>query len=103
MISNGLAPITIRPAYADDAQALARLAALDSSVVPDGQLVVAEVDGDLRVALSLDGSAVIADPFQRTVELIELLRAHLRRSRRRGLRSDWRQPASSLRRRLRVA
>jgi hypothetical protein len=71
------ASITIRPAYADDELALVRLAALDSAEgPPPAPRVVAEVDGELRAALSLwDGSA-IADPFFATADIIALLRAH---------------------------
>jgi hypothetical protein len=69
--------ITIRPAYADDDAALAGLAALDSaSRVPDGVLLLAEVDGELRAALSLPSRTVIADPFFHTLDLVALLRRH---------------------------
>ena len=72
---------TIRYAFPDDGQALARLAALDSSEVPSGPLLVVEVEGQLRVALSLTTGSVIADPFVQTVALIELLRARARQLR----------------------
>jgi hypothetical protein len=69
--------ITIRPAYGDDELALARLAALDSAEqVPPAPLLVAEVDSQLRAALSMRDGSVIADPFFRTVHLLTLLRAH---------------------------
>jgi hypothetical protein len=104
MTSSSFSSITIRPAYADDAVALARLAALDSAVVPDGPLMVAEVDGEPLVALSTQDSTVIADPFHRTSELVELLRTHLERSGPQAARLEWRwRPGSLLRRRLRVA
>jgi hypothetical protein len=74
--------ITIRPAYADDAIGIARLAALDSAPIPHGPLVVAEVDGELRAALSVADSTAIADPFRRTLELVALLRDHVDRTRR---------------------
>ena len=68
--------ITIRPGYADDERALVRLAALDSaSGVPPAPLLLAEVDGELRAALSLDDGSVIADPFRPTAEVVALLRA----------------------------
>jgi hypothetical protein len=71
------ASITIRPAYADDHAALSRLAALDSADrVPAMPMVIAEVDGDLRAALSLLDGAAIADPFFPTAHLLALLRAH---------------------------
>ena len=71
------ASITIRPGYADDEPALVRLAALDSAdAPPPAPRVLAEVDGELRAALSLwDGSAV-ADPFFATVDIVSLLRTH---------------------------
>ena len=69
--------ITIRPAYADDQVALRRLAALDSATVPPGPLLLAEVGGELRAAISLRDGRSIADPFERTVELVELLELRL--------------------------
>ncbi len=68
--------ITIRPAYADDRTALRRLAALDSSAVPAEPLLLAEVDEQLRAALSRHDGSVIADPFFPTLDLVELLRTH---------------------------
>ena len=67
------APITIRHAAADDMKALVRLAALDSRRVPSGELFVAEVDGRLVAATSIDTGAVIADPFEHTASIVELL------------------------------
>ncbi|MEA2295380.1 MAG: hypothetical protein QOE86_3019 [Solirubrobacteraceae bacterium] len=64
--------ITIRSARDADADALVRLAALDSSRVPGGDLLVAEVDGELVAAASDAG--VIADPFRPTADVVQLLR-----------------------------
>lgn len=82
MISPDLTPITIRPACPDDEAAIMRLAALDSAPVPRSPLVLAEVEGELRVAVSAHDRAVIADPFHRTLELVELLRDHVERTHR---------------------
>ncbi len=69
--------ITIRAAYADDDVALEKLAALDSAdAVPPGPLLLAEVDGELRVAMAVHSRAVIADPFFPTLELRALLDRH---------------------------
>jgi hypothetical protein len=68
-------PITVRPAYADDAPALGRLAAPDSTPVPAAPVLVAEVDGELRAALSLRDGSAIADPFHHTALHVDLLRA----------------------------
>ena len=76
MLSLATQPITIRPAYAEDEPAVRRLAALDSAPVPRGPLVLAEIDGELRVAVSADGQKAIADPFHRTLELVALMRAY---------------------------
>lgn len=65
--------VTIRDAFPDDALALVRLATLDSAEVPPQPILVAEVNGELRAALSLRDGAVIADPFRRTQALVELL------------------------------
>jgi hypothetical protein len=69
--------ITIRPEYPDDELALIRLATLDSTDgTPAGPLLLAEVDGELRAALSLRDGRAIADPFHRTAALVDLLRRH---------------------------
>jgi hypothetical protein len=67
--------VTIRHAFPDDALALMRLAALDSSDPPAQPALVAEVEGELRAALSLRDAHVIADPFHRTRALVDLLLA----------------------------
>ena len=66
-------PILIRLATDTDAAAIERLAALDSSPVPVGELLVAEVGGHIRAAIRIHDRAVIADPFQRTAGLVALL------------------------------
>jgi hypothetical protein len=66
--------VTIRPAFPDDAAAVARLAALDSARLPAGPLLIAEVDGVPWAALTLHGGRAIADPFRPTAALVELLR-----------------------------
>jgi hypothetical protein len=67
--------ITIRPEYSDDELALVRLAALDSSEPPARPLLLAEVDGEVHAAISLRDGSSIADPFQPTTAIVELLRA----------------------------
>ena len=68
--------IIIRSSNEHDAPSLGRLAALDSARVLDGPALVAEVDGEMRAALPIDGGRPIADPFAETAHLIELLRSH---------------------------
>ena len=68
--------ILIRSSNEHDAPALARLAALDSAQPLSGTVLVAEVDGELRAALPIDGGVSIADPFAQTAHLVELLSAH---------------------------
>lgn len=68
--------IQIRAAQASDGPVLTRLAALDSAAVPFGPVLLAEVDGEVRAALALRDGAVIADPFARTAELVQLLKVH---------------------------
>lgn len=71
-----MSDITIRSARHADAAALHRLAALDSAKVPAGDLLVAEVGGDLVAAASEHG--VIADPFRPTADVVELLELRAR-------------------------
>jgi hypothetical protein len=66
--------ITLRYAFPDDDAAVAHLAALDSAEVPPAPLLLAEVAGDVRAALSLVDGRVIADPFHRSLALVALLR-----------------------------
>ena len=68
-----LEPITIRRAGASDRAALERLAALDAGRVPAGDVLVAEVDGQLRAALAVTTREHIADPFAATRDVVALL------------------------------
>jgi hypothetical protein len=70
-----------------------RIAALDSTRVPAAPLLVAEVDGQVRAALSLEDGKAIADPFHASRDLLDLLRAHAAATRR---------PSSGLLARLRL-
>jgi hypothetical protein len=67
--------IIIRRAQDSDSEALRRLAALDSARVPAGDVLVAEVDGELRAALGVRDREVVADPFHPSAGLVELLAA----------------------------
>jgi hypothetical protein len=81
------ASLTIRHANTVDEAALRRLAALDSSRVPSGELLVAELDGALVAAVSVDTGAAIADPFEHTAAIVDSLRAHAGRRSRPALRA----------------
>ena len=70
--------LTIRPADLADLAGLDRLAALDSASPPTGDVLVAEVGGELWAALELNSGATIADPFRPSGELVDLLRLHAR-------------------------
>ena len=63
----------IRRTTPGDAEALARLAALDSKRPLAGDALVAEVDGELLAAVSLTGDDVIANPFRPTADLVAML------------------------------
>ncbi|MGI9184426.1 MAG: hypothetical protein ACR2GZ_05595 [Solirubrobacteraceae bacterium] len=77
MLASTATQLLIRPGYGDDYAALARLAALDSADhVPARPLLIAEVDGLLRAALSLADGSSIADPFYPSARLVALLRTH---------------------------
>jgi len=73
---SGISPeptLVIRRARPDDAAALAGLAELDEAAVPEEPLLVGEVGGRLWVAVSLASLDHIADPFQRSGEIAELV------------------------------
>jgi hypothetical protein len=65
--------VTIRSAGVDDRELLRRLAALDCTEAPVGQVLLGEVDGEPRVALELCTGRFVADPFHRSEEVRLLL------------------------------
>jgi hypothetical protein len=66
--------ITIRLSRPEDRVSILRLAQLDERRAPSGDSLLAIVGGELRAALPLGDGEAIADPFQPTAELVELLR-----------------------------
>jgi hypothetical protein len=70
--------VTVRRSTSGDESALARLAALDSASPPRGPALIAEADARMLAALPLGSGRPIADPFEPTAELVQLL--ELRRS-----------------------
>jgi hypothetical protein len=67
-------PVTLRPAVEREWRLLRRLAELDSASALAGSVLVAEVDGEVLAALSVEEGRAIANPFRRTAELVALLR-----------------------------
>ena len=70
------AAFTLRQAASADRTALDELAQLDSRRLTDDRYTVAEIDGRIVAAISNTTGDAIADPFRRTAEIVELLRAH---------------------------
>ena len=66
--------LTIRRATTTDEFAVRRLAVLDSSSPPTGDVILAEMGDELWAALSIDTGASIADPFRPSGDLVDLLR-----------------------------
>jgi hypothetical protein len=64
--------ITIRHRTYEDGPAVLRLAQLDDRPAPQGDALLAFVDGELAAARPAEGGAV-ADPFRRTKEILEML------------------------------
>ena len=84
-IPSGASSLTLRMAVPADAEALDRLAQLDSRRAPRGAVIVAEVGGELWAAVSIDDGHAVADPVRPTGELVALLlerSLQLRRARR---------------------
>jgi hypothetical protein len=65
--------LTIRSARTADEPRLRRIAALDSANLPHGDLLVGVVGGEIQAAIEAGSGRVIANPFVRTAELVELL------------------------------
>ena len=79
---SGASSLTLRLAVPADAEALDRLAQLDSRRAPRGAVIVAEVAGELWAAISVDDGHAVADPFRPTGELVALLVERSRQLRR---------------------
>jgi hypothetical protein len=65
--------VTVRVAGDEDARALRRLAERDGRAIPRAPLLVAEVDGAIAAARSIEDGTSVADPFRHTAHLSELL------------------------------
>jgi hypothetical protein len=78
-VSVGESALVIRVATRFDDAELHRLAALDSARPLAGTVIVAQSDGRIDAALSLDEGRVIADPFRPTAGLVAVLRARAAR------------------------
>jgi hypothetical protein len=83
-----MTPVLVRPALPVDADALKRLAALDSARPLTGDVLIAVAGGEIAAAMSLDSGAIVADPFQPTAQLVELLRTAARPAPRRRTRAS---------------
>ena len=86
------APLRIRQARHADAAALERLAALDSSQIPTGDVLLAEVGDELWAALSLDDGHHVADPTRPSADAVLILGHRSRQLRRAPRRRSHRGP-----------
>jgi hypothetical protein len=71
----GESTLVIRVATRFDAAELHRLAVLDSARPLTGSVLIAQSDGRIDAALSLEDGRAIADPFRATAGLVDVLRA----------------------------
>jgi hypothetical protein len=78
--------LTIRRLGATDEEAVERLVELDSGRRPKGELMGAEIEGRLLVAISTETGHSVADPFVRTAELRQLLEIRIAQMRGAGKR-----------------
>lgn len=67
-------PVSLRLCRTHDDPALERLAQLEGKRISSGRYVIAEVNGTIVAAQPLEGGAPIADPFQKTAQILPLLR-----------------------------
>ena len=66
--------VLVRHAGPRDEARIRALARLDSTRMPGGPLIVAELRGEIVAARSLLTGAVVANPFRRTKDATDLLR-----------------------------
>ena len=67
-------PITIRTSTDADHDRIIELAELDGHPAPMGEALLAEVDGRLWAAVGMSDGVTVADPFEPTAAVAELLR-----------------------------
>lgn len=72
-LADTLEPIALRRATDADRPALERLADLDSAQPLTGDVLVAELRGELQAAIEVGGGAIIADPFRPSAHLVDIL------------------------------
>lgn len=65
--------LIIRIARSQDTESLEQLARLDDQRALRGEVLVAEIDGRILAARSMESGRTIADPFHRTANLVALL------------------------------
>jgi hypothetical protein len=75
------APLVLRLATHADRRSIERLAQLDSTLPPGGQLLIGELQGSIVAAVSLSDGRVIADPFVASRGILELLALRARQLR----------------------
>jgi hypothetical protein len=71
--------IAIRAAHAEDELTLRRLAALDSARPLTGDALLAVVDEEPVAAIGLTDGRIVANPFRRTADVVDLLRLRAQR------------------------
>lgn len=88
--SNGFADqaVLIRLADADDGATMRRLAQLDTASGLDGACLIAERDGRPVAAAEIASGRLVADPFQPTADVVELLASRARSLRDGGSRAS---------------
>jgi hypothetical protein len=84
------ATIALRLARPDETHLVRRLAALDDAPMPDGQALLALIDGEAVAALSLRDGRVVANPFLLTEEAVSLLRLRAKQTSAATTRRRWR-------------
>jgi hypothetical protein len=67
--------IVIRSPNQGERRSIEQLALLDDRRLPDGDLLVAEVDGELWAAVVIDTGDGVADPFRPSGDVMDALRA----------------------------
>jgi hypothetical protein len=78
---SGATDISIRLAGRNDIHAVRELEELDGRALTDGPRLVASVGGVPVAALSVLDDAVVADPFEKTASVVDLLRVRARQLR----------------------
>jgi hypothetical protein len=88
--------VLVRRETVSDAARIRMLARLDDRKLPQGPFIVAEFSGETVAAMSLASGDVVADPFRRTKDAVDMLRLRAAQLEERSRQAEARERRAAL-------